>query len=482
LLLRVLLVAASAREIRRIRSAVPESSALVTTVAPHELERALERSEVDVVLLRRAELPGFDADLVARLRGRPSPPDVIVLDGVEDASRRASVLAAGGLGVIHEGLPDEAFSRALAALFERCRREARRSLEAPAPLPFRLHDYVSRSPAMVRFLAVARRVAPTESSLLVLGETGVGKEWLARAIHAEGPRASGPFVPLNCGALPETLLESELFGHERGAYTGAVRARRGYFELAHGGTLFLDEVAELPLHLQVKLLRALEERRIRPLGAERDVAVDVRVIAATNRELAAEVAAGRFRADLYYRLDVVTLRLPPLRERSEDVPELVESYREHFARRLRRDVRSVRPEALAALCRHRWPGNVRELINVVERAVLLCPDVEIGLGDLPETIRAAEPALAAAGRDTPLFGPEALAKTWEDVRADVLRRAELQYLRGLLDLCEGRLHEVARRSGLNPRSIYEKMRAHGLEKEAFRLPPGRRGRGRPGAP
>jgi transcriptional regulator with GAF, ATPase, and Fis domain len=178
-------------------------------------------------------------------------------------------------------------------------------------------------------------------------------------------------VAVSCSALPETLLESELFGHTKGAFTGATRARRGYFELAHGGTIFLDEIAELPPHLQVKLLRVLEERRIQPLGSERPIAVDVRVLAATNRDLEIEVGEKRFRTDLFYRLNVVSLTLPPLRERREDIPELLQSYIDHFRARLPSDVATVHPDALEALTAYDWPGNVRELINVVERAVLM---------------------------------------------------------------------------------------------------------------
>ena len=213
----------------------------------------------------------------------------------------------------------------LRSLVERRRQDGLRRLKAERPEErYSLNDFVLVSPAMQRFVAVARRVVAADSSLLILGETGVGKERLARAIHAESPRARGPFVAVNCGALPEGLLESELFGHERGAFTGAVASRKGHFELAHEGTIFLDEIGEMPLHLQVKLLRVLEERRLQRVGGQRPIAIDVRVMAATNRDLEAEMGAGRFRNDLYYRLAVVTLTLPPLRDRAEDIPDLVE--------------------------------------------------------------------------------------------------------------------------------------------------------------
>jgi DNA-binding NtrC family response regulator len=262
----------------------------------------------------------------------------------------------------------------------------RRVHAASPPSESRLRDFASLSPRMQAFMALARKVVDADSSLLLLGETGTGKEWFARAVHKEGPRSAGPFVAVNCGAFPESLFESELFGHEQGAFTGASRAHKGYFEQAEGGTLFLDEIGELPLHLQVKLLRVLEDRRVQRLGAERSFRVDIRLLVATHRDLEREVEAGRFREDLFYRLAVVTLPIPPLRERAEDIPDLFASYLEFFRAALNRPIYGVQKTALEALARYRWPGNVRELINVVERAVLLSPGPEIGLTDLPITI------------------------------------------------------------------------------------------------
>jgi transcriptional regulator with GAF, ATPase, and Fis domain len=241
-----------------------------------------------------------------------------------------------------------------------------------------------------------RRLVASDSNLLILGETGVGKEWLARAVHNEGPRSGGPFLAVNCAALPDALLESELFGHERGAFTGAVRAHRGAFELAHRGTLFLDEVGELPLPLQAKFLRVIEERRITRLGGERAFGVDVRVMAATNRDLEAEVRARRFRADLYYRLGVVALTLPPLRDRVEDVPGLAASALRAAEARVGRPGLSIEPEAMAALVAYAWPGNVRELRNVIERAALLAPGDRLSLADFPRAISALAPGGAPA--------------------------------------------------------------------------------------
>jgi len=316
----------------------------------------------------------------------------------------------------------------------------------------------------------------SDATLLILGETGVGKERLARAIHAESPRSTGPFVSVNCGALSETLLESELFGHEEGAFTGASRARRGWFELAHGGTIFLDEIGEMPRHLQVKLLSVLQTREIQRVGAESSVAIDVRVMAATNRDLAADVEAGQFRRDLYYRLSVVTLTIPPLAERREDIPTLVDGLLDHFRGEIPHDIQDVSPEAMEALRRYDWPGNVRELMNVVERAMLLSTDQLISLGDLPENISALAPSIEPkfptpeAVEEESLSVPKAwLVQPLREARQKLLSEFERAYLAGLLEATGGRIGETARRAGIQPRSLFDKMRRLGLRKEDYRI-------------
>jgi len=262
--------------------------------------------------------------------------------------------------------------------------------------------FVVRSQAMGRVLDLAQRVARVGSTALVTGESGVGKERIARLIHDESPRSARPFVAVNCGALTETLLESELFGHARGAFTGADRERPGLFEAAGGGTLFLDEVGEVSPGMQVKLLRALQEREIRRVGETRSRPVDVRVVAATNRNLAEEVAAGRFRQDLYYRLRVIELRVPPLRERPEDVLPLARVFLAETARRMGRKVTGFTPRAADQLHRYEWPGNVREVQNAVEHAVALCAGSRVEVEDLPEELRAAMPRPRPGGRIRPL--------------------------------------------------------------------------------
>jgi DNA-binding NtrC family response regulator len=271
------------------------------------------------------------------------------------------------------------------------------------------------------------------------------------------------------------LLETELFGHEEGAFTGASRARRGWFELAHGGTVFLDEIGEMPKHLQVKLLSVLQTREVQRVGAESSVVIDVRVMAATNRELAAEVEAGSFRRDLFYRLSVVTLTIPPLRERREDIPTLVRGLLEHFRGEIPHHIDGVSSEAIEALCRYDWPGNVRELMNVVERAMLLSTNEEISLVDLPETISG-----LAASTDSEFPTPEAVEderlsvpKAWlgqplGEARQRLLAEFERAYLTGLLEATNGRIGETAKRAGIQPRSLFEKMRRLGLRKEDYR--------------
>jgi two-component system, NtrC family, response regulator HydG len=257
---------------------------------------------------------------------------------------------------------------------------------------------IARSEGMQKVIELARRVARVDSTVLITGESGVGKERVARLIHDESSRSARPFVAINCAAVTETLLESELFGHARGAFTGAAGDRAGLFEAAHGGTLFLDEVGEVPQSMQAKLLRVLQEREIRRVGENKSRAVDVRVLAATNRELLAEVDAGRFRNDLYYRLRVVELRVPPLRDRRDDILPLARSFVATTSERMKRKLCGLSPKAADQLVRYDWPGNVRELENAIERAVALAASSQIHSDDLPEEVRVALPAVYAPGR------------------------------------------------------------------------------------
>ncbi|WP_438026682.1 sigma 54-interacting transcriptional regulator [Sorangium sp. So ce233] len=306
---------------------------------------------------------------------------------------------------------------------------------------------VAASPAMQRVVELARRVAQVDATVLITGESGTGKERVARLVHdASSSRARGPLLAINCAAIPEPLLESELFGHARGAFTGATRDRAGIFEAAAGGTLFLDEVGELPAGVQVKLLRALQAREVRRVGENRSRPVDVRVVAATNRELAAEVSAGRFRKDLYYRLKVVELRLPPLRERREDVLPLARGLLAQAAARMKRPSPRLSPGAADRLVRYAWPGNVRELENTMERAVALAEGRRIEAEDLPEEVRSALPVPSA---------PAVAAR----VRS--LGDVEQEYIRAVLARNGGNQTRAAAELGIGVSTLYRKLKEYG---------------------
>jgi DNA-binding NtrC family response regulator len=321
------------------------------------------------------------------------------------------------------------------------RRELAHARPRPSDLSF--HGMVGRTPAMRRLFATIGRVAPTRATVLVLGETGTGKELVARAVHAASDRARRRFVTVNCSALPDTLLESELFGHERGAFTGAVQGRRGWIEEAAGGTLFLDEISTLSEDIQVKLLRVLQEREIHRIGSRTAVRVDFRLVVATNEDLEGLVNAGRFRKDLFYRLNVFPLRLPPLRERLEDLPLLAEHFRVRLSEELGVEAPEVDPDLWSRMLRYEWPGNVRELENFVERCLILgCPAQPEALGGL--------------GSCT---GPE---NTVERAIEDgwTLDRLEREFILSTLAATDGRREEAARRLGVNRRTIYRKIRRY----------------------
>jgi DNA-binding NtrC family response regulator len=302
---------------------------------------------------------------------------------------------------------------------------------------------ILESPAMTRVLDIARRIAQVDSTVLLTGETGVGKERVARFIHAESDRTGGPFVAVNCGAVPENLLESELFGHARGSFTGATQDRVGLFEAANGGTLLLDEIGEVPPAVQVKLLRVLQERQIRRVGENKSRAVHVRVLAATNRNLLEEIRAARFRQDLYYRLRVVEIAIPPLRERREDILPLARSFLAETAKRVARKVTGFTPAAAHQLLRYHWPGNVRELENAVERAVVLARRSRIDVEDFP-------PEVALATSDAAVLGE---VRTLADVERD--------YIRSVLRAVGGNRTQAAAKLGIGPATLYRKLKEYG---------------------
>jgi DNA-binding NtrC family response regulator len=310
---------------------------------------------------------------------------------------------------------------------------------------YRFRDLVSKSSAMQAVFELARVAARANSTILVLGESGTGKEVMARAIHAESPRAEGPFVAVSCAALTESLLESELFGHEKGAFTGAVARRKGNFEAAGGGTLFLDEVGDITPKLQLELLRVLEERKFQRVGGTEPIEVDVRIIAATNRDLKKAVSEGKFREDLFYRLNVIPVTLPPLRARREDLPLLVESLLEQLAIELKRPIDGISNEAMAAVMAHNWPGNVRELRNVLERGAVVCSGSRLQLADLGMGAEAAQPAISAA------------------VPAS-LEEVERRHIAAVLEHTGGNVSQAARILGIDRVTLYSKMKKYELRR------------------
>jgi len=319
---------------------------------------------------------------------------------------------------------------------------------------------------------MTRRVAASNASVLLLGETGTGKELIAKAVHELSPRNSGPFVRVNCGALSESLLESELFGHVRGSFTGAVANRAGRFESAHTGTIFLDEINSTTAKLQVKLLRVLQEREFERVGDTETIHVDTRVIAASNRELLDEVARGSFREDLYYRLNVVPIHIPPLRSRREDIPALVSHFLDVYGRANERTVTRVDKEALAALVKYHWPGNVRELQNVVERCVVLAGGDELSPDLLPAAIRGERAARLSPGRggDLDSLARELVEQGMATAAADddnlfdrVVSRVERELISQMLAACNGVQLKAAARLGINRNTLRKKLQEHGLE-------------------
>ncbi len=474
MIVRVLVLVADDPLQSRIAAALSEGDSVLESASlGADFWDSVTQAPADLMVVDRQLLPEPATDSIQALRALPDKPEVVVVWDQEDAEQRARLLAGGCYAVLYSGLSDRSLRETFASLLERRQQEINDQLQIEVDeREAHLRDFDTKSPVMQTFMRMVRRVVHADSSLLILGETGVGKERLARAIHEASPRGDGPFVPVNCAAFPESLLEAELFGYEEGAFTGAAGDRRGYFELAHGGTIFLDEIGEVPRYVQVKLLRVLQERNIQRLGSETEIPIDVRIMAATNRELDEEIRARRFRRDLYYRLSVVTLDVPSLREHPEDIPELLARYLEEFRVSLRRNVTSFSPAAVDALCRYAWPGNVRELINVVERAVLLCEENEIGVEDLPPGLGVPVGEATASERLSPAHPPWLPANwedlPWSDLRKTVLRALERRYLNKHLSATHGRIAATAERAGLSTRSLHLMMKRQAMKKEDYR--------------
>ncbi|MEO6280092.1 sigma 54-interacting transcriptional regulator [Roseateles sp.] len=442
----ILLVDDDADLLRLMTMRLTAAGHAVQAVASAEAALAHLAVRLPSLVITDVRLPGLDGhQLFDEVRSRhPSLPVILLTahgsipDAVEATTRGA-----------HAYLTKPFDGKELLAKINQALR-----VNAPGPAPAGGGDgswrreIISRSPRMAEVLAEARLVAATDASVLICGDSGTGKELLARALHNASPRAAKPFIAVNCGAIPEALLESELFGHVKGAFTGAQGHRQGLIPAAHGGTVFLDEIGDMPLALQVKLLRVLQERVVRPVGSNEAVAVDVRVLSATHRDLDRAMAEGQFRPDLYYRLNVVKLTLPPLSERREDIALLAQHFLQTLAERHRKPVKGFAPDALEALVTAPWPGNARQLYNVVEQVCVL----------------ATAPLVPLAQVQRALQMPSAEVLNYQHAK----QRFERDYLNQLLKLTSGHVAEAARLADRNRTEFYRLMQKHGLDPQLFR--------------
>jgi len=411
--------------------------------------RLIEEQDFDVVLtdLLMDEVGGLE--VLARAKAEQPEAEVVILTGHHTIKTAVSAMQAGAATYLTKPL-DIGELRTVVDKRSESRRLARTNAQLQRQLNerFGFEGVVGNSQAMHSVIERLRQVAPTSATVLITGESGTGKELVAKAIHVNSPRRAKPFVPLNCAALSENILESELFGHVKGAFTGAERERKGYFEQANGGTLFMDEVGDIPLSTQVKLLRVLESGEIIKVGTNEAIKVNVRLVSATNRDLSEAIAAGTFRQDLYHRLKVVGVKLPPLRARREDITLLLEHFLKEFSVAHGKPLATVTPALRKALMAYPWPGNVRELRNVVESLVVIDTDGVLDLDDLTEELVAAGGSLEAA-----TMGPDPLlGKSLDDI--------ERHYIVETLALCEGNREEAARRLGIGERTLYRKLDAY----------------------
>ncbi|MEX0793455.1 MAG: sigma-54 dependent transcriptional regulator [Pirellulaceae bacterium] len=410
----------------------------------------IDAMNYDLVLadVRLGDADGFEVLRHCRLH-RPNT-TVIMITGYGTVETGIEALREGAFDLLTKPLIDEELELAIdRALSQRKVIQENQTLKDQLDLRFGLENIVGHDHRMLRIFDMIDSVADTRASVLITGESGTGKSLLARAIHRRSNRRDQPFIEVACGALPEALLESELFGHVAGAFTGATGNRIGKFKQADGGTIFLDEIGTAPAAMQVKLLRVLQELQFEAVGGTDTINVDTRVILATNEDLTAQVAAGSFRQDLYYRVNVINLELPPLRERMSDIPRLTGHFLDEVRNETGRQVRGFTPEALAALQRYRWPGNVRELQNVVERAVLLCKHEEITPADLPPSIASGAPVSVNRDRGTTL--------------KEALEGPERQIILDVLDSNGWNRNETAEQLGINRTTLYKKMKRLGLE-------------------
>jgi two-component system response regulator HydG len=379
----------------------------------------------------------------------PSIP-IIIMTAYSSVENAVEALKSGAYDYLTKPLDFDELRLAMErAMDHRQLKEENRLLRESLGSHFDRQNIIGRSPAMVTLLETVAQVASSEATVLIMGDSGTGKEMIAGAIHYNSPRKEGPFVKINCAAITETLLESELFGHEKGAFTGAHRKKEGRFRLAHGGSIFLDEISEMSLSMQVKLLRVLQEREITRVGGEEVVHVDVRVIAATNKDLLEEIQTGRFREDLFYRLNVVTLHVPALKDRKEDIPLLAQHFLTTFCEKNKKEMKGITPQAMDRMLKHDWPGNVRELMNAIERGVVLSTSEYLDEKELPFL-----PKDAISGDQ---------ARSEVAIPADLsLEEVEKASILKTLELAGGNKSEASRRLGITRRTLHKKLKKYGV--------------------
>jgi DNA-binding NtrC family response regulator len=415
-----------------LRSLLTDEGYEVAEAADGEEALAKLQSFAPAAVLADVRMPRLDGISLLK-RARELGYDAVFVMTTAFASVEAAVEAmrAGAENYLVKPLDVSAVQVVLEKALEKLRLQRdTQNLRERVRERYRFHNIVGDAPELQAVFDVVKRAAPTRATVLILGESGTGKELIAQALHEESPRRDRPFIKVNCAALSETLLESELFGHEKGAFTGAVGRKEGRFELADGGTLFLDEIGDISPALQIKLLRVLQLREFERVGGTQTLKVDVRLVAATNRDLLSEVKAGKFREDLFYRLNVVAVTLPPLRQRKGDIPALVSHFIEKYTQAYGKEIRGLAAGTLNALLSHDWPGNVRELENVVERAVVLCKSPELSADDLPATLRGPRPRERVSGALIPgatlyEIEREAILRTLEMVGGSTSRAAEI---------------------------------------------------------
>jgi two-component system, NtrC family, nitrogen regulation response regulator NtrX len=448
-----------------LRRALESKYRIAEADSAEAAREALPREQPDLVLLD-VVLPGQDGVSFLRwMRESGSEIPVLMVSALDTAKTAVEALQVGAADYLVKGFELEELRQRVANLLKLSTLEKENdSLRRRLTSEGQFGQMIGRTAKMRHAFAMAERVAPTDSTVLILGESGTGKDLLAQEIHARSPRAAKPYVAVNCAALPETLIESELFGYERGAFTGAMQQKKGRFEQAHGGTIFLDEIGDMNPVTQAKVLRVLENRTIERLGGTQSIAVDVRVISATHRNLPAEIRSGKFREDLFYRLRVVTIELPPLRTHKEDIPLLAETFLPMLGARMRPAAETgamrasrISRQALGLLERYDWPGNVRELKNALERSLVLCRGEEIGAADLPEEVVNGQPATDNRGAV-----PDGHLNE-KDFR-EAKRKFEVAYLLKQLGDHHWNVSRTAATIGLHRQSLQEKLRELGIRR------------------